>query len=134
MAVPFAAQALQPGPLNSSLLLVGRIPGGRTALFALAVFASVYGAVIFAGWMWSKNEVLEMPEVIFSLLVLLFFVVEQVGIGGNIPFYDRYVLQVAPFMGVVGFCLTPALTRSRVVLLLTLSAMSHGLLWRYVMS
>lgn len=36
---------------------------------------------------------------VFAATFLLMFVIEQFFVGGNIPFYERYMLQVAPFIG-----------------------------------
>jgi len=57
---------------------------------------------------------------------------EQFGVGGNIPFYDRYILQLAPFFGVIAFALLPALDSARLVALAGLSFLSNVMLWRYV--
>jgi hypothetical protein len=60
---------------------------------------------------WLKREVVKSnASVVFALLVLVFFIGEQVGIGGNMAFYD----QIVPFMGLVVFTALPMLTRPRV--------------------
>jgi hypothetical protein len=41
-----------------------------------------------------------MPVVLFGLSFLTFFIVEQFFVGGNIPFYERYILQIAPILGI----------------------------------
>jgi len=64
------------------------------------------------------------------LFVVLFFVLEQFGIGGNIPFYDRYVLQVAPFLGMIAFSTLPKLTTWRLIFFALMVLFSHALLWR----
>jgi hypothetical protein len=61
----------------------------------------------------------------------LFFVVEQVGVGGNIPFFDRYVLELAPFLGLLAFWLFPTLTKSRIAVLIGFSTLGQFMLWRY---
>jgi hypothetical protein len=66
-----------------------------------------------------------------ALLVLAFFIAEQIGVGGNLPFYEIYILEIAPFLGLVAFGLLPKLTRPRLAALLFLSVISQGLLWRY---
>jgi hypothetical protein len=70
---------------------------------------------------------------IFSFLIVAFFIAEQIGIGGNIPFYELYVLQMAPFLGLIAFGLLPQLTTSRVSAIACLSVISHALLWRHAM-
>lgn len=41
----------------------------------------------------------ELRAVVFGASFLVFFVVEQAFVGGNIPFYERYTLQIAPMLG-----------------------------------
>ncbi len=41
----------------------------------------------------------ELLAVSFAKWFVTFFVVEQFLVGGNIPFYDRYILQIAPVLG-----------------------------------
>jgi hypothetical protein len=134
IGVLLISDLLQPGPVKAITDLAALVPIARTLLFAVLVFAAVYNlAAVTAGLIARKSEVFSKPEVLLSLLVLVFFVAEQAGIGGNIPFYDRYILQVTPFMGVIGFFLLPNLTRSRVAVLLGLSLTGHALLWRYAL-
>jgi hypothetical protein len=66
----------------------------------------------------------------FAFLVTVFFIAEQVGVGGNLPFYELYVIQVAPFLGLMAFALLPRLTPVRLMALVSLSVLSHVLLWR----
>jgi hypothetical protein len=65
------------------------------------------------------------------LFVVLFFIAEQIGVGGNLPFYDRYVLQLAPFLGIIAFFALPRLTPARLLALAALSVLSHIMLWRF---
>ena len=87
-------------------------------------------------WVLAKQFALPRPSLpaVFSLFIILFFIGEQIGVGGNIPFYERYILQVAPFMGILAFSVLPELPRSRLLSLILLSAASHTLLWRYAFS
>jgi hypothetical protein len=66
------------------------------------------------------------------LLVIVFFVVEQIGVGGNLAFFDRYVLQLAPFLGLLAVSVLPRLTPLRILALAALSVLSHVMLWRFV--
>jgi hypothetical protein len=56
---------------------------------------------------------------------------EQVGVGGNLLYYERYILQIAPFLGIISFALFPKLTIPRGLVVLALFALSQGMLWRY---
>ncbi len=83
--------------------------------------------------LWEQRKLLSSsPTVTFALLAIIFFIGEQFGVGGNIPFYDRYVLQVAPFLGVIAFALLPSLSKARLVALIMLSFFSHVVVWRNV--
>lgn len=130
--VYFSSVFLQPGPLNSLVRFASRLPHGGMIVFALAGFAAHYNglAVIFLLWEQRKSFASNAP-VVFSVLVVLFFVAEQIGVGGNLPFYDRYVLQLAPFLGIIAFSALPHLTPPRLLALVGLSALSHVMLWRF---
>ena len=71
------------------------------------------------------------PCLLFALLTAVFFVVEQLGVGGNLPLYDRYLLQIAPFLGVIAFTLIPQLTSARLLALTVMAAVSQFMLWHY---
>jgi hypothetical protein len=131
-AAHFSEYLVNPGPLHSFLEAASRIPAGATAVLGLIAGAAVYNAVAVALVLWNQRSNLRTcAPVMFSTLVVVFFIAEQFGVGGNIPFYDRYVLQLAPFLGIIGFWVSPRLTRLRVIALAGLLALSHGMLWRY---
>lgn len=128
----FSPLFLQPGPLNSFIQFSSRVPHGATVLLALATAVALYNAVAVGFLLWDQRQaLLSCPPVIFSLLVVLFFIAEQIGVGGNLPFYDRYVLQLAPFLGIIAFFVLPRLTPSRFLALLGLSVLSQVMLWRF---
>jgi hypothetical protein len=129
----FSGSLLQPGPLNSVVNAATRIPHGATIVFVLVVLATVYNTIALVLVLWEQRKlVLSTPPVAFALLTVIFFLLEQFGVGGNIPFYDRYVLQLAPFFGVIAFALLPTLDGARLCALAGLSFVSHIMLWRYV--
>jgi hypothetical protein len=131
-AAHFSEYLVNPGPLHSFLEAASRIPAGATAVLGLIAGAAVYNAVAVVLVLWNQRSNLRTcAPVMFSTLVVVFFIAEQFGVGGNIPFYDRYVLQLAPFLGIIGFWVSPRLTRLRVIALAGLLALSHGMLWRY---
>jgi hypothetical protein len=122
---------LQPGPLNSFIRMGARIPRGEfLLLFAVAALA-IYNAVAACSLLWEQRRALfPCTPAVFAILVTVFFVAEQIGVGGNLPFYDRYVLQLAPFLGLIAFTVLPRLTPARVFALGGLSVLSHVMLWR----
>jgi len=123
---------IEPGPLSTVTHLVSRLPMGSIVAFGLLAFLAIYNFIKASIMLWNaKTRVVSCIPLQFALLAILFFVVEQVGVGGNIPFYDRYVLQFAPFLGIIAFSITPNLTRSRSILMVGLSSVSHLLLWSH---
>lgn len=123
---------LQPGPLNSLIRFSSRVPYGDTALSLVIAMVAIYNAISVCSLLWEQRLALtSCAPAVFALLVIVFFVAEQAGVGGNIPFYDRYVLQLAPFLGLLAFAVLPRLTPSRLLALGGLSVFSHIMLWRF---
>jgi hypothetical protein len=107
----FAPLFLQPGPLNSLIAFASRVPHGGTALFAAIAFVVLYNAASFCFLLREQwPAISSCAPAAFALLVIVFFVVEQIGVGGNLAFFDRYVLQLAPFLGLLAFSVLPRLT------------------------
>jgi hypothetical protein len=123
---------LQPGPLNSFIRFASQLPYCGTVLFAVLTMVVVYNAASVCFLLWEQRYSLSScAPAVFALLTIVFFIAEQIGVGGNLPFYDRYVLQVAPFLGLIGFSILPRLTPSRQFALASLSVFSHIMLWRF---
>jgi hypothetical protein len=128
----FSRWLLQPGPLRTLVHGVGRgtvlesiIPG---VIGALAIYNVAVVALLF----WERRAAtLACLPLIFALLTVLFFVAEQVGVGGNLPFYDRYVLQVAPFLGIIAFALSPRINLARLLVFASMAGISQVMLWRF---
>jgi hypothetical protein len=128
----FNSLFLQPGPLNSFVRFASRLPHGGTALFAAIAIVVLYNAASVCLLLWEqRHSVSSCAPAVFALLVVVFFVAEQIGVGGNLPFYDRYVLQLAPFLGLIAFTVLPRLTPLRLLALAGLSVLSHVMLWRF---
>ena len=122
---------LQPGPLNTIVGVASRVFHSRAFPFGLIAAVAIYNATALALTIWEERKLVwSSPLVAFSLFAILLFVGEQFGVGGNIPFYDRYVLQIAPFLGVIAFALQASLDRARLFALIALSFFSHFMLWR----
>ncbi len=94
---------LQPGPFNSVVGILSRTPRVQSLFFAMIVGATIYNLVA---------------------VVLMFW--------DNLPFYDRYVIQLAPFLGIAAFALLPKLSMPRLLVLVASSALGQYMLWRYV--
>ena len=132
LAMHFSDNLANPGPLHSLLDAVSRIPSGAPLLLGLIAIAAIYNAIAVGLLLWNERSSLRTcAPVILAISVVLFFILEQFGVGGNIPFYDRYILQLAPFLGLIGFWVSPRLTRFRFLMLAGLAVLSHGMLWRY---
>lgn len=134
IAAPFGSFLIQPGPVNSLIRASSHLPAGATVVFGLIAGLTAYNAIVVGNALWRQRaNIASCIPLQFALLTVLFFVVEQAGVGGNIRFYDRYVLQLAPFLGVILFCLFPKLTRSRIAALMGLSTLSQIMLWRFAL-
>jgi multisubunit Na+/H+ antiporter MnhB subunit len=130
-AALFGASLLQPGPLLSLIHSASRVPGGDFVAFGLIVSVTIFNSIALGSLLWKERfTILSNPHAILSVLVVAFFIAEQLGVGGNLPLYDRYILQFAPFLGVIAFAVLPKLTYSRVACLVVLSIVSHFILWR----
>lgn len=130
----FRSYLLQPGPLMSLVHIGGRVPAGEFIIFALIAVVTIYNAMALGLQLWSRGASLfSSPLVAFALLTIVFFIGEQVGVGGNMPFYDRYLLQLAPFLGLVAFDVLPGLTLQRLLALVFLSVVGQGMLWRHAL-
>ncbi len=128
----FSSLFLQPGPLNSLIRMASRLPYGGTVLFAVIAIGVIYNAASVCCLLWDQRDSLSSrAPVVFAIFAVAFFIAEQFGVGGNLPFYDRYVLQIAPFLGLIAFTVLPRLTPSRLTALACLSLLSHGMLWRF---
>jgi hypothetical protein len=123
---------LQPGPLHFFIRSGVRIPHGEfILLFAFAAVA-IYNAAAVYFLLWEQRQsIFSSAPAVFALLAVVFFIAEQIGVGGNLPFYDRYVLQIAPFLGLITFTVLPRLTPARLLALGGLSVLSHFMLWRF---
>ena len=132
-----AAQALprvlEPGPIHSFVAVAERLHGGGAIVFGLLSGFAIFNGAAFVRRVWSRRtELRNCPPVLFAALVLCLFIVEQIAIGGGVPFYDRYVLQIAPFLGAVIFFRAPRLAPPRYLALAFSWLVSQFMLWRYL--
>lgn len=129
----FSSFILQWGPLRSSVRFLARgTTTGQSVLFGVIAVLTIYNAIAIVFLLWRRrSELFSNPLVIFAVLTVIFFVAEQFGVGGDTGLYDRYCLQLAPFLGIVAFWLFPRLMRVRVVALVCLSLVSQIMLWRF---
>jgi hypothetical protein len=133
LATSFRAQIVNIGVLHSVIRTLSRLPIAGTAAFGFIAILVIYNAIAFGLLLWDKRAVVrEAPPVMFALLMILFYIGEQLGVGGNIPFYDRYVLPLAPFVGLIVFSVIPKLNLPRVAAFIGMFLFSQVLLWRFV--
>src|SRR5712671_228009 len=132
VAASLGPSLIQPGPLRALIRLASRLPAGEFLLLACVAALTVYNAIVIGLLVWQKRHtVLSCPPAIFALLTVAFFIVEQLGVGGNVPLYDRYLLQIAPFLGIIAFTLIPRLGFSRLLALGVMDAVAHVILWSH---
>ena len=105
--------------IKKAMFMEGHAPKGGTCLSSFLILKGSGG--ILVGKMVK-------PEI----WVERFFVGEQFGVGGDVPFYDRYILQLAPFLGLIAFFLIPKLTTSRATALAGMYLLSQEMLWRFL--
>ena len=123
---------LQPGPLNTITGMASALPAGQFILLACIAALAVYNAILIGLLLWEKRHtVLSCPLLTFALLTVVFFIVEQIGVGGNVPLYERYLLQIAPFLGIIAFSLVPRLDLSRLLTLAAMAVFAHVVLWSH---
>jgi Dolichyl-phosphate-mannose-protein mannosyltransferase len=131
-AARFSSFLLQPGPLNTAVRAIARTPFGESLLVGLVAAVAIYNGIGVATLLWERRAaLLAHPPFVFALFIIVFFIAEQVGVGGTSPFFDRYVLQVAPFLGFIAFSVLPRLTYSRAAALTAMLAVSQVMLWRF---
>lgn len=124
---------LQPGPVRSFVSLADRLPWGSRILFGTLAAFAVFNAILFIRECWrQRTAVRESRAVIFCVLVVLLFIAEQFAIGGEVPFFDRYVFQVAAFLGAVAYFISPRFTISRYLSFAFIWGLSQFMLWRYL--
>lgn len=132
LLAPARDAILQWGPLRSVLDPLNRLPGAEPVAFAAVVALLAVNMAALIWRIWERRASLSsVPLVVFSGLFLAAFVAEQVGVGGNIQFYERYVIQVIPFMAIVAFAAVPAFSRSRIAALIFLLVAGQVMLWRW---
>lgn len=133
-ATCFRTYLVQPGPLRSFISIGSRVPAGESIIFWLIAIVTLYNAIGIVLRLWEdRTDLFSFPPVVFALLAIVFFIGEQVGVGGNMPLYDRYVFQLAPFLGIVACGVLPSLTSQRLLALTFLSVVSQMMLWRHVL-
>jgi hypothetical protein len=135
VAVPFHSHLVDKGIIHSLTNSVTLGPFlSRLAFWAIATLVA-YNSISLALLSWAKrNELSNCYPVVFALLTVLFFVFEQFGVGGNIPFYDRYVLQMVPFLGLIAFFLVPERSIYRTVSMAVMYLLGQEMLWRHAIT
>jgi len=132
LLAPARDTILQWGPLRSLLDPLHRLPGAEPLAFAAIVALLALNIVAVTWRLWDRRASLSsVPLPLFSGLFLTAFVAEQVGVGGNIQFYERYVVQVIPFLAILAFAAVPSFSRSRIVVLVSFLVIGQVMLWRW---
>jgi hypothetical protein len=132
LAALLSNKLLQPGPLQTAVhFLVHGAVGRSLAVGAIAAVA-IYAAGMTCATLWqSRKIIIKQPPPMFAIFAVAFFIAEQIGVGGDIPFYDRYMLQMAPFLGILAFAAFPRVTGARLAVFAALAAIGQVMLWRF---
>jgi hypothetical protein len=101
-------------------------------VFALITALLAFNLAAFIWLVWEQRAVLSsVPVFVFSCLFLIVFLAEQVAVGGNVPFWERYVLQIGPFLGILSFAAVRSVSAARIAVLAAFCALGNVMLWRY---
>jgi hypothetical protein len=125
-------QVVQAGPLKAVLDRVFGV--GILQTIAASILAGIGAAALAQLVMLfhqRRDALMRSPFVLVSILVVVFFVAEQIAVGGNIPFYERYLLQIAPFLGMIRAFAIPRIRTADVAIWLAMAGAGQLMLWRY---
>jgi hypothetical protein len=79
-----------------------RSPNLAVTYNSIVAFAGFVGLFLLMHAIWSdRDAIFKIPGAVLCSAFVVFFVIEQFFIGGNIPFFERYILQIAPMLGLV---------------------------------
>lgn len=124
---------LEEGPIRQSLTTVfhggALLPVATLLLAAVALYNA--GNYIILNFSNLRELFLKQPVFCLGSLFLFFFVAEQIGVGGTIPFYERYLLQIGPFLGMVVFAAEKRLLKSHLATAVVMALLAQGMLWRF---
>jgi len=115
VAVHFRENIVNIGVLHSVIGTLSRLPLNEYRFRIHRNGDHLQCNSIWSSGVGKKRNRAESPPILFALLTVLFYICEQLGVGGNVPFYDRYVFPLAP-LWVARFSLVPKLTYPRLSL------------------
>jgi 4-amino-4-deoxy-L-arabinose transferase-like glycosyltransferase len=123
------------GPVHSICQLADSVMGHQLMRYAVVIVA-VYLLSALAldlepgelGQLWKD------PGFRIASFALLLFIAEQFFVGGNIPFYDRYVMQYMPFIGLLAFRLLRHPRYAALAGYAGMFAISQMMLWRFAVA
>ena len=123
------------GPVHSICELADRVMGHQLMRYAV-VFVAVYllSALALAQPSGELGRLWKDPGFRVASFALMLFIAEQFFVGGNIPFYDRYVMQCMPFIGLLAFRLLRHPGYSALAGYAGMFAISQMMLWRFAVA
>jgi hypothetical protein len=68
---------------------------------------------------------------LFSYTLVLFFIIQQSFVSGQTPFYDRYLIQIAPFLGLITFDAKIKFDYRLLSLVIIYLIIGQFILWRF---
>ncbi|MFN8346804.1 MAG: hypothetical protein U0X91_17520 [Spirosomataceae bacterium] len=71
--------------------------------YFVSVSIAIMGVLLLINKFISSLREKEAILDIFSYTLVLLFIVQQTFVSGQTPFYDRYLIQIAPFLGLITF-------------------------------
>jgi hypothetical protein len=122
------------GPLMTILSGFGRIhPAARTAADWILTSGAFLAVLLLAALVWTSRPRAFEPLAVLCWSFVVFFALEQAGVGGTIPYYERYAHQTVFFAAALVAILAPPRTSVVLTFILVLFLESEWILWRNVL-
>jgi 4-amino-4-deoxy-L-arabinose transferase-like glycosyltransferase len=125
------------GPVHSICELADRVMGHQLMRYAVVLVAVYLLSALALALALEPGELGRLwkdPGFRVASFALLLFIAEQFFVGGNIPFYDRYVMQCMPFIGLLAFRLLRHPGYSPLAGYAGMFAISQMMLWRFAVA
>lgn len=135
ICLTYKESVLAPGPLYSTLKIFTRFPFVHSGLFFLLcwLFQGVFLFVFLCDFEdLLKKRAKSLQKI--SFFILLLYLLEQVGVKGSLPHFERYTLQVQIFSVYLVALRFPRLDIFRVALMVVSFSFGQYILWKQFLS
>jgi len=118
------------GPLLTIITGVGRVRPMAGALADWLVLTAALSAILLLVHVTWRGKQAGAPLDVLCAAFLVGFLVEQFGVGGNIPYYERYAQQTMFFASALVVLRAPPRAVRALIFIAVLLAASQWILWR----